>query len=722
MSEYGRHRERPLILLVDDDVTVRFLLGNVLKEAGFDVVDGEDGAQGVARAKEVAPDLVILDVVMPLLNGYEACAAIRSLPEGADTPVLMLTGLDDVHSFRRAFEAGATDFATKPISPAMLSHRVHFMLRASAALAALRESEARLAEAQRIARLGHWEVDLVAGTFVGSSQVIALLGLPLGVGTTFEDYMACVHPEDSADLRRAFDAVTHDDRPLDHRHRLIGEGGNSRFVHVRGELMRDGSGMPQCVRGTLQDITAEVRTEERVQRLAYQDGLTGLPNRLLFTERLKSALSHAMRRRRKVATMLLDLNDFKQINNSLGHGAGDAVLAEVARRLREVVRRHDEVSRASASEVPSTVARWGGDEFLFAVVDLASGEDASAVASRVIEVLQAPIHHGGRELYVSASIGISLFPDDATEPADLLQHADIALHQAKEVGRNTFAFFDTSMNERTMVRLVLESGLRQALGTEEMSVHYQPLVDGRDGRILGFEALMRWFHPQMGPVSPEQFVPIAERLGLIGELTAHLMREVCARIRSWREAGLPPAYVSVNISAQQFRDANLADTIFAVVRDAGMEPETFVLEITESVLMDNLADGERILNEFKGHGFRIAIDDFGTGYSSLSYLKRFPIDIIKIDRSFIHDIDTQERDATVAAAVVALAHGLGLEPVAEGVENMEQRDVLLACGCPLMQGFLFAKPMPADEVVRLLAEHGGTLGWDAAGPSSDLAA
>lgn len=706
MSGHYHGRRRPRVLIVDDDPTFRLLLSGVLEQETFDVTAVEDGAAAVALAQEKPPDLVILDVMMPNLDGYETCRRLRARPEWAAVPVLMLTSLDDVHAFRMSFEAGATDFATKPISPALLVHRVHFMMRASATLAALRQSEMRLAEAQRIARLGHWELDVDKRGFVGSSQVGVLLGLALGSDTTLEDYLACVQEDERSSVRRAFELLASGERSIDCRHRVVGD--DPRFVHLRGEAVRDGSGR-LSLRGTVQDVTADVRSEERVQRLAYQDTVTGLPNRLHFDDRLRAAIAQSTRRRRKLAAMLLDLNDFRRVNDSLGHSAGDFVLVEVGRRLREVVRVQDEVTRATPGGATSTVARWGGDEFLFALSEIAGGEDAAAVAARILEALQAPIEHAGQEIFLSGSIGISLFPDDATAPADLVQHADIALHQAKEAGRNTFAFYSSAMNEQTMVRLVLEAGLRKSLGTDELSVHYQPLVDARDGRIIGAEALTRWCHPQLGAISPERFVPLAERLGVIGELTENTMRRVCTDLRSWGEQGLLPLYASINISAHQFRNPNLVAAVSSVVRSAGLAPGNFMLEVTEGVLIEDLAAGERTLGALRALGFRIAIDDFGMGYSSLSYLKRFTIDVLKIDRSFVRDIATSERGATLAAGIVALAHGLGVEPVAEGVETAEQRDILLACGCFLMQGFLFARPMPAEDLAALMKLGRGAL-------------
>jgi predicted signal transduction protein with EAL and GGDEF domain len=355
------------------------------------------------------------------------------------------------------------------------------------------------------------------------------------------------------------------------------------------------------------------------------------------------------------------------------------------------------------------VARWGGDEFLLGVIDLASGKDAASVASRILEALKAPVQYAGRAFHLSGSIGISLFPDDSKDPVELLHFAAMALNQSKSSGRNRFAFFSPSMNDQAKARFGLEADLHRALEANEITVHYQPIVESASGRVVGAEALARWHHPRMGAVGPDRFIPAAERLGLIDELSRQLIRLTSEHVRSWREKSLPPLYVSINISGKQFRDPNLPKVLASAVKRAGVGPSDMLLEVTESVLIDDLNEGERILGKLKELGFRIAIDDFGTGYSSLSYVKRFPVDVLKIDREFIRDIALDERDRVMASGVLFLAQGLGVEAVAEGVETVEQRNILLACSCPLMQGYLFAKPMAADELAALLARTGGVL-------------
>jgi diguanylate cyclase (GGDEF)-like protein len=407
--------------------------------------------------------------------------------------------------------------------------------------------------------------------------------------------------------------------------------------------------------------------------------------------------------------MVLDLNNFRQINDTLGHKAGDVVLAAIARRLRDAIRAFDELASSGKRENASIISRLAGDEFLFAIMDLESGEEAADTARYILDSFIEPVKHQARDLFVSGSIGVSLFPDDGTDFEELVKHADTAVHQAKQNGPNTIAFFNRSMNELVTHRLMLETELRRTLENHGISVYYQPLVEAATGRIVGLEALSRWLHAELGFVSPMQFIPLAERLGLIGTLTDHTVRNACTQLAAWGRVGLPPVYVSINISGRQFQNPNLTKGICTLVGESGVDPGRITLEVTESVLIENLTAGERTLDSLKERGFRIAIDDFGTGYSSLSYIKRFPIDVLKIDRAFIRDIATNPRDATVTAAIVAMAQGLGVEPLAEGVETAEQRDMLLASGCSLMQGYLFAKPMPAENLAVLLKLGPGAL-------------
>jgi diguanylate cyclase (GGDEF)-like protein len=692
----------PLVLVVDDDATSRVTLAELLRADGFRVVEAADGTSALERVAALRPDLVVLDVMMPGHDGFEVCARIRALPVVALTPVLVLTALDDPSALERAFGVGATDFVTKPIAPTLLTHRVRFLLRMSAALEEARRSETRLAEAQRIARVGNWEWHVPSGVFRGSAEACRLLGL----GTEASEYpierlYQQVVSDEREQLKQELNVVSAGGATLNCEHQVLVEGWPERQVHLLGEAVHGDGGVSR-VMGTVQDVTERVQTQLRIQTLAYHDALTGLPNRRHFSDQLHMVLAAARRKERRAAVLLVDLDDFKRINDTLGHSSGDQVLVEVAGRLLEVVRAYDTVGRELAPEMPHTIARLGGDEFLITVADLTSGEDAAIVAGRVLKAFAAPLRIAGQDLFVSASIGISVFPEDGGDLESLLKHADVALYQAKDAGRNTGEFFNHSMNAAALHRLLLETNLRRAVERDEIAVHFQPLMDARDGRPIGVEALLRWTDPELGLVAPMQFVPVAERIGLIAALTRLALRRTCEQLAAWHDAGFKSLRASINLSPQLLRRPDVVHELSGPPIAAGLDPSWIELEITESALMGKPQEAERALAELKGRGFRLSLDDFGTGYSSLGHLRRFPFDTLKIDRAFVQDVAVNQTDAAIVAAIVTLARSLRLEPVAEGVESEAQRSVLLQQGCPLMQGYLFGRPMSADECGRFL--------------------
>lgn len=694
----------PLVLVVDDESTSRVILAGLLRADGFAVEEAPDGRAALQRLAELHPDLVLLDVVMPGMDGFEVCASIRAMPDVALTPVVMVTALDDQRALTRAFEVGATDFIVKPIAPALLTHRVRFVLRMSDALEEARRSEARLAEAQRMARVGNWEWHVPTGVFRGSAEAARLLGL--GSEPTqcpIERLYQQVAQVDREPLRQALEAAAAGDgSQLDREYRVPVDGNAERHVHLLGEVVPEDNGVVR-VAGTVQDITARVETQRRIQTLAYHDALTGLPNRRMFSDQLHRVLSAARRKQRRAAVILVDLDDFKRINDTLGHSVGDQVLAEVAARLREAVRAYDSVSREIEPDEPPTVARLGGDEFLVAVADLATGEDAAIVAGRLLRAFAAHFVVGGQDLFVSASLGISVYPEDGNDLESLLKHADVALYQAKAAGRNTGEFFNPSMNAAALQRLHLETNLRRAVERNEISVLFQPQIDARSRRLIGVEALLRWTHPELGRIPPAQFVPVAERVGVIDELTELALRRTCGQLLDWRRAGFEPLRASVNLSPHLLRRADTINLLAALPAALGVEPAWIEFEITESALMEKPQDAERVMTELRRRGFRLALDDFGTGYSSLSYLRRYPLDTLKIDGAFVRDI-ADEDGAAIVAAVITLARSLRLVPLAEGVETEAQRGHLLQHGCDLMQGYLFGRPMSAEEISQLLAE------------------
>jgi diguanylate cyclase (GGDEF)-like protein/PAS domain S-box-containing protein len=441
------------------------------------------------------------------------------------------------------------------------------------------------------------------------------------------------------------------------------------------------------------DITELKRTENRLHHLAHYDHLTRLPNRTLFLDRLNQMLARSHWHKRCVAVLFLDLDRFKVINDTLGHDIGDLLLQAVAERLGGTVRDGD------------TVARFGGDEFIIALMDVAEEHHVRDIAEKILHALARPYEINGRELFVTASIGISLYPDHGSDAGSLVRNADASMYRAKEHGKNNYQFYSPSLHAYAPRRLTLETDLRHALERQELLLHYQPMVNLATGKVSGAEALLRWRHPEFGVISPMEFIPLLEETGLIIPVGAWVLETACAQQRAWQEAGFPSLYISVNLSARQFKQPDLTETIATAVQKTGLDPRHLALELTETILVEHTETTLASLRTLSGMGISLAIDDFGTGYSSLSYLKRFPIDALKIDRSFVRDITTDADDAAIAQAIVAMGHSLGLSVVAEGVETREQLDFLCQYRCDEMQGYYFSHPLPADAFSLLLKEE-----------------
>jgi diguanylate cyclase (GGDEF)-like protein len=523
------------------------------------------------------------------------------------------------------------------------------------------------------------------------------LGLPPGSNTSFTS--------GGTEIGRV--QLLYDGRPLAPAEmpmqRAATEGRD--IVHMEMDVVRDGrpvatvvgyaaplfdeDGRPRGAIGATLDITERKRAEEQVRTLAYHDGLTGLPNRLVFQDRLALAVAQAHRRGKGLAVLFLDLDRFKVINDSLGHSVGDLLIREVAVRLRSCLR------------VGDTVARLGGDEFTLLLPDVEDAMDTVRVANKALEIIRMPFDIDGRELFVTASMGISLYPGDGHDPETLVKNADAAMYRAKEQGRDTYQLYTPALNATALERLALESSLRKALAQDELLLHYQPILDVATRRVHGLEALLRWRHPELGLVSPGEFIPLAELTGLILPMGPWVLRTACAQTRAWQERQ-PGLRIAVNLSARQFQEPGLVSHVTAALEETGLEPRYLQLEITETNAMHHAQTAIQTLRELKALGVGLSIDDFGTGYSSLSYLKRFPIDTLKIDQSFIRDIGTDPDDAAIASAIIALAHTLKLSVVAEGVETPEQLSFLSRYGCDRTQGYLFSPPLPAEGCAELL--------------------
>ena len=466
------------------------------------------------------------------------------------------------------------------------------------------------------------------------------------------------------------------------------------------------AGAPQKV-VILRDITERQATQDRMAYLANYDSLTGLPNRALFRDRLAEAMKRARRSGRQMGLMFLDLDRFKDVNDSLGHAAGDLLLQHVSRTLTRCLRDADSVARVDASDTSEayTLARLGGDEFTIIVEQLDGPEDASLIARRILDALIEPFKVDGQEVFISTSIGISLYPLDDSDLDGLIRHTDMAMYRSKARGRSTYSFYSMDMSADVEARLSLEADLRHALERNEFTLHYQPKANLQTGRVTGVEALIRWNRPGEGMVSPDRFITMLEDTGLILPVGAWVIQTACKEIASWERRGLAPLSLAVNLSARQFRHQHLIDLIRDTLLEQGLAPHRLELELTESQLMEDNDVSRALLSSLKSLGVKVAIDDFGTGHSSLSYLKRFSIDTLKIDRSFVREITTSEEDLAIAAAVVALGQSLNLKVVAEGVETLQQADCLRALGCDEIQGYLLSRPQPADKLFEWLQDY-----------------
>ena len=552
--------ELALVLIVDDDRSTRGTLRHTLQRNGFRVEEAANGVEALALLGRCQPDVVLMDAVMPVMDGFAACARMRELPGGGAIPVLMITALQDNASVERAFAAGASDYIPKPIHYAVLSQRVRRIIEAN-------------------------------------------------------------------------------------------------------------------------------RAEKRIRHLAYNDLLTGLPNRTLFFELLAQSIEQAEAAESRLAVLFLDLDRFKYVNDNLGHDVGDRLLVAVAQRVRRGVRAVD------------TVARLGGDEFTVVLSDIDGPGAAATAAQHICRVLAEPFQIDGHDIFVTSSVGIALFPNDGTDVATLVKHADSAMYRAKKTNTG-FQFYEASMEHLISEHVRMESELRRALEHHELEVYYQPQANLEDGRVIGMEALVRWPHPTRGMVAPVEFIALAEETGLINPLGDWVLRTACAQLQQWITQGLPPLRVAVNLSVRQLLQKDFAASVEAALADSGLAPHLLELEITESTLMEYAQDTLMALHRLRALGVRLSIDDFGTGYSSLSYLKRFPVDIIKIDRSFVRDLPQDADDAAIVSAIIALAHSLRLEVVAEGVETESQLRFLREKHCDLLQGYYLSPAIPAAQFAQ----------------------
>lgn len=687
-----------MVLVVEDDPAQRILARTALEQAGFRVNESPDGESAVEVAGELLPDMILLDVEMPKLDGFGTCAAIRKIKALADVPIIMLTGREDDESVQSAYESGATDFISKPINWNLLGHRVKYIIRATRVGRGLRESERKNRAFIRAIPDSMLVIDK-AGMVVthhrgkdgsrlldqfASERESLLKSLPENIAASWRTQIASVI------------ATGQTVQSEDH----FEDNGVHYFYETRMVPYTKDS-----VLVMQRDVSEKKRADAKVRRLAFYDTLTGLPNRQAFLIQVSEAIREAKANDSGLSILYFDLDNFKRINDSLGHSTGDVLLRGIARRLEQCVRRDDAVARFGKSNSAMQVARLGGDEFTVLLRDINSADEASSVAERILAALRKPLHYQGQQFVITPSVGIASYPEDGEDIDTLVKNADMAMYGAKAMGRNCISMFSGTMSVRSLERLELEDSLRKAITKGDLELHYQPKLCIRTRAVTGVEALVRWSHPDRGPVSPAKFIPIAEEAGLIMDLSRWVLEAACKQLVTWSGTELEEIHVAINLSGKQFREAKVDKEIIETVQRHGFDRSRLELELTESTLMTDVETTVETLSRLKDAGMKIAVDDFGTGYSSLSYLKKFPIDALKIDRAFVQEIVGGGNDRSICAAIIALAQSMDLKVIAEGVETDEQLQHLRFLGCDEIQGYFFAKPMSGDKVTAFLRQY-----------------
>jgi predicted signal transduction protein with EAL and GGDEF domain/CheY-like chemotaxis protein len=700
----------PKVLVVDDDDVNLLLTCEALLARGFDVTVAASGEAAMAALVGWLPDVVVLDALMPGMDGFQTCRHLRTMPGLEALPVLMVTGLNDDASITLAYEVGATDFFVKSNQWSLLAGRLRYLLRSARTRTELERSKARLARAQDLARMGSF--DWRRG---GAGVAFSIEGLRVfGLGPVeFLPIRTLLRMLDVTQ-RTGFIELLHE--VMKHSTVLAADipatvrDGRSRIVHVEAEPEFNENGHLIGYTGIVQDVTDRRMAEDKIRHLANFDVLTGLPNRRQLIWRAERAIEHGRRMSHQVALLLIDLDRFKIINDTLGHGAGDELLMEVAHRLRACVRHSDQVVDGAVESLGArshrtleAVGRLGGDEFVALLPEVADERDAERVAARILELMRQPICIGDQECFITASVGIAMYPRDGATVVDLMRNSDVAMYSVKSSGRNAALLYRPALAGQGREKLELESALHKAISRNELVLHYQPKIDVRTSRMVGVEALMRW-RRNGALVFPGDFIPLAEETGLIIPISEWALREAARQARIWQDSFGFSDSIAVNLPNRMFERSDLVEYIHDAVTTYGVPYRALELEITETGLMKELQSVIPALHKLNGIGVEVSIDDFGTGYSSLAYLTTLPISELKIDRSFVRDLGLTPQSAAVVTAVIALARSLGLRVIAEGVETLRQMEVLHRLGCNIMQGYLFSKPKPPQELELWLKE------------------
>jgi diguanylate cyclase (GGDEF)-like protein/PAS domain S-box-containing protein len=672
------------LLLVDDEPNVLSSLKRLLRQPGYRILTANSGAEGLQQLAQHNVKVIISDQRMPCMTGVEFLSQVHQ--RWPDTIRIVLSGYADFSAVTSAINDGAIyKFFTKPWDDTQMRANVHEAFRH----AELNEKN------QQLTRI--FESTIEGIMITDTNGVIQSVNPAFSLITGYNAAEAIGHtPSLLKSDRHDADFFYSMWQALVQNRQWQGEIWNRR---KNGEVypqwmaltaIMDQEGQPSQYVGLFNDITEQKRNEERIRHQAYHDTLTGLPNRLLFNDRLQLALVQTRHASEQLAVMFIDLDRFKNINDSLGYSVGDQLLQSMAQRLKDCTRDED------------TVARMGGDEFTVMLPRIKQLSDVNQVAHKVLNGLSQPLQVEGHELVVTASIGISLYPNDGKQAETLIKNADSAMYSAKEQGKNKYQLYNTDMNTNAMEHLTLETQLRHALEHEEFCLHYQPQVNIASGQLIGFEALVRWQHPELGLVVPGKFIPLLEETGLIVPVGEWILNQACRQNHAWREAGLIPVRVAVNFSSHQFRTNTLSQMVKQALKNNDLPADSLEVEITEGVLMDDVQQCSKTLQQLRNMGVSIAIDDFGTGYSSLSYLKQLPVDTLKIDQSFVRDITCNPQDMEIVTSIITMAHGLDLRVIAEGVETTEQLQLLSDLGCDQIQGYFTGWPLTTKQTTELL--------------------
>jgi len=688
----------PLVLVADDDVMIQMLAEEALVAQGFKVIRAHNGREALGLFFEYEPDLVLCDVMMPELNGFEFCKAVRRNPRYARLPIVMLTGLNDLSSIDHAYTAGATDFSIKPINWSLLPHRVRYIMKASQAIQDLHYSEERYALAARGANDGLWDWNLEEGKIYYSTRWKSMLGYDEDrVGDLPEEWFTRVNDDDILHLRAAInDHLSNRTPHFECEYRMRCSNGEYRWMMSRSLAIFDEAGTAYRMIGSQTDIQKRKEAESKLLFDALHDSLTGLPNRALFLDRLSHSLELLKGRREyHFAVLFLDLDRFKMINDSLGHLAGDRLLIEVARRITKVLRPVD------------TLARLGGDEFTVLCEEVADDASVTRFAERIQQALAVPVVLDGQTLVTSASIGIVISSSNYGHSEEILRDADAAMYRAKALGGGCCQIFDPKMHQQVVSILKLESEMHMAVRREEFLLHYQPILELSSDRVAGFEALVRWQHPERGLLAPDEFISVAMETRLIVPIGQWVLREACRQLRDWQQRWQEAREwtMNVNLSSPELMEEGLVQSVREALRGANLEARYLKLEVTETALIENSERALQTMNALRDIGVQLVIDDFGTGYSSFNYLRRFPFDVLKIDQSFIQNLCANKENEDIVNTIITLAHNLGMDVVAEGSECRTTLDRLHTLPCEYAQGFSIVEPRTAEEMSIFLSRE-----------------